>query len=157
MNYLFDKGWLELGCIIFSQYYASVWWLANQLSEHHIPDEQIAIYLVSNRSELLKNGQFKRLPRDEIKRMARTGELRLVLGTDAASDGLNLKRIKVNPTQRTPPLPAKSTPTLPWSIACRAVWSITTGRSAKETPGRRPGYRPAIPSPRPYRRLCEGA
>jgi superfamily II DNA or RNA helicase len=91
--YLFTKGWLELGCIIFSQYYDSVWWLANQLSEHHIPDEQIAIYAGSNRSGLLRNGQFKRLPRDEIKRRVRMGELRLVLGTDAASEGLNLQRL----------------------------------------------------------------
>ncbi len=91
--YLFTKGWLELGCIIFSQYYDSVWWLANQLSEHHIPDEQIAIYAGSNRSGLLINGQFKRLPRDEIKRRVRMGELRLVLGTDAASEGLNLQRL----------------------------------------------------------------
>ncbi|WP_431064808.1 phospholipase D-like domain-containing anti-phage protein [Methylotuvimicrobium sp.] len=93
VDYLFDKGWLELGCIIFSQYYDSVWWLANQLSEHHIPDEQIAIYAGSNRSGLLINGQFKRMPRDEIKRMVRTGALRLVLGTDAASEGLNLQRL----------------------------------------------------------------
>ena len=91
--YLFDKGWLKLGCIIFSQYYDSVWWLANQLSEQHIPDEQIAIYAGSHRSGLLLNGQFKRLPRDEIKRMVRMGELRLVLGTDAASEGLNLQRL----------------------------------------------------------------
>jgi hypothetical protein len=70
-----------------------VWWLANQLSEHHIPDEQIAIYAGSNRSGLLKNGQFKRLHRDGIKQMVRTGELRLVLGTDAASEGLNLQRL----------------------------------------------------------------
>jgi superfamily II DNA or RNA helicase len=93
VDYLFDKGWLELGCIIFSQYYDSVWWLANQLSEHHIPDEKIAIYAGSNRSGLLINGQFKRLPRDEIKRKVRTGEIRLVLGTDAASEGLNLQRL----------------------------------------------------------------
>ena len=93
VDYLFDKGWLELGCIIFSQYYDSVWWLANQLSEHHIPDEQIAIYAGSNRSGLLIGGQFKRMPRDEIKRMVRTGELHLVLGTDAASEGLNLQRL----------------------------------------------------------------
>jgi hypothetical protein len=93
VNYLFDKGWLELGCIIFSQYYDSVWWLANQLSEHHIPDENIAIYAGSNRSGILKNGQFKRIPRDEIKKLVRTGELRLVLGTDAASEGLNLQRL----------------------------------------------------------------
>ncbi len=33
------------------------------------------------------------LPRDDIKRMVRTGELRLVLGTDAASEGLNLQRL----------------------------------------------------------------
>ena len=93
VDYLFNKGWLELGCIIFSQYYDSVWWLAIQLSEHHIPDENIAIYAGSNRSGLLRNGQFKRLPRDEIKQLVRTGQLRLVLGTDAASEGLNLQRL----------------------------------------------------------------
>lgn len=93
IDYLFDKGWLELGCIIFSQYYDSVWWLANQLSEHHIPDESIGIYAGSTRSGIVKNGQFKRLSRDDIKSQVRNGELRLVLGTDAASEGLNLQRL----------------------------------------------------------------
>ncbi|WP_257296366.1 hypothetical protein [Endozoicomonas sp. YOMI1] len=41
---MFQKEWLEAGCIIFSQYYDSVWWLANKLSEEHLPDETIAIY-----------------------------------------------------------------------------------------------------------------
>ena len=37
------------------------------------------------------------------------------------------------------------------------AWGVTTGRSGTETPDRRPGYRPAVPNPRPCRRLCGGA
>ena len=92
-KFLFQKEWLEAGCIIFSQYYDSVWWLANKLSEEHLPDETIAIYAGASRSGLLTNGEFKRAARDDIKKMVRDGQLRLVLGTDAASEGLNLQRL----------------------------------------------------------------
>ena len=92
-KYLFDKGWLDLGCIIFSQYYDSVWWLASKLSNEYLQNETIAIYAGASRSGLLMNGEFKRIARDDIKKMVRSGELRLVLGTDAASEGLNLQRL----------------------------------------------------------------
>ena len=39
---LLDDGWLEHGCIVFSQYLDSIWWLANQLAEE-IKDEPIGI------------------------------------------------------------------------------------------------------------------
>ncbi|WP_257264622.1 helicase-related protein [Endozoicomonas sp. ONNA2] len=92
-KFLFQKEWLEAGCIIFSQYYDSVWWLANKLSEEHLPNETIAIYAGASRSGLLTNGDFKKTARDDIKKMVRDGQLRLVLGTDAASEGLNLQRL----------------------------------------------------------------
>lgn len=38
---LLKDRWLEQGCIIFSQYFDSVWWLADRLSSD-MPDEEIS-------------------------------------------------------------------------------------------------------------------
>ena len=85
-------GWLSLGCIIFSQYYDSVLWLGHHLSEG-MPDEKIAIYAGAAKSGIIEKGVFRRMNRDEIKKRITSGELRLVIGTDAASEGLNLQRL----------------------------------------------------------------
>ena len=92
-QYLIDKSWLGKGCIIFSQYYDSVMWLATQLSSEDLPDERIGIYSGESRSGIMHQGLFKRLAREEIKQMVRRGELRLIIGTDAASEGLNLQKL----------------------------------------------------------------
>jgi hypothetical protein len=47
---LLGEGWLERGCIIFSQYFDSVWWLANLLSSE-LPNEPIGIYAGSQKSD----------------------------------------------------------------------------------------------------------
>ena len=92
-QYLIDKSWLEKGCIIFSQYYDSVMWLATQLSSEDLPNERIGIYSGESRSGIMHQGKLKRLAREEIKQMVRRGELRLIIGTDAASEGLNLQKL----------------------------------------------------------------
>jgi SNF2 family DNA or RNA helicase len=79
-----------LGCIIFSQFYDSVLWLGRHLSGR-MPTEKIAIYAGAAKSGIIEKGEFRRLNRDEIKKRITTGELRLVIGTDAASEGLNLQ------------------------------------------------------------------
>ncbi len=89
---LVDDGWLARGCIVFSQYYDSAWWLANQLTRE-LPDETIGIYAGMNRSGVVRGGIFERRHRDSLKEAVRRGELRLLLGTDAASEGLNLQRL----------------------------------------------------------------
>lgn len=89
---LLESGWLELGCIIFSQYFDSVWWLAQQLSAE-LPTEPIGIYAGASRSGVIVNGQFARRQRDDLKADVRAGSIRLLLGTDAASEGLNLQRL----------------------------------------------------------------
>lgn len=89
---LVDEGWLEQGCIIFSQYFDSVWWLANQLSAD-LSSEPIGIYAGANRSGTIRHGVFEPKPRDVIKEAVRRHDLRLLLGTDAASEGLNLQRL----------------------------------------------------------------
>lgn len=87
-----QRGWLNEGCIVFSQYYDSVRWLAERLSAL-LPEETIGIYAGANKSGVFRGGEFSRLPRDEIKAAVRHDELRLVIGTDAASEGLNLQRL----------------------------------------------------------------
>ena len=92
LDYLVSKGWLNLGCIVFSQYFDSIWWLAQQLSAD-LPGEAIGIYAGGGNSGIIRNGEFKRTSRDEIKQKVGRSELRLLLGTDAASEGLNLQRL----------------------------------------------------------------
>jgi SNF2 family DNA or RNA helicase len=89
---LFERDWLRLGCIIFSQYRDSIGWLAEQLTEE-IPEEPIALYSGPATSGIMLGGEWQRKSRDELKTLVRTGELRLLLGTDAASEGLNLQRL----------------------------------------------------------------
>jgi len=87
-----EGGWLNLGCIVFSQYYDSVFLLAEHMSRR-IPGEKVAIYANVSKSGIMENGVFRRLSRDEIKKQITSGELRLIIGTDAASEGLNLQRL----------------------------------------------------------------
>ena len=89
---LVDEGWLERGCIVFSQYYDSVWWLAGQLTRE-LPDTAIGIYAGAGRSGVMRRGAFEPRRRDALKDGVRRGEVRLLLGTDAASEGLNLQRL----------------------------------------------------------------
>lgn len=89
---LLERGWLQIGCIIFSQYRDSIQWLAEQLADE-LPTELIAIYSGPTTSGVFQGTQWTPLPREELKQMVRRGELRLLLGTDAASEGLNLQRL----------------------------------------------------------------
>ena len=93
VEYLIKRKWLELGCIVFSQYFDSIWWLGEQLSTGVLSDEPIGIYAGGRNSGIIENGHFKRIDRDTLKQQVRYGELRLMLGTDAASEGLNLQRL----------------------------------------------------------------
>jgi hypothetical protein len=96
-RYLLDGAggsgpWLNLGCIVFSQYFDSVYWLAERLSDR-LPDEPIGIYAGASASGLIRARVFTRMDRETIKEKVRRGELRLIIGTDAASEGLNLQRL----------------------------------------------------------------
>lgn len=92
LDYIRGQGWLERGCIVFSQYFDSVQWLAGELIRD-FPNEPIAIYAGSGKSGIWKEGSFKSVDREQIKASVRSGEIRLLLGTDAASEGLNLQRL----------------------------------------------------------------
>ena len=89
---LLERGWLRLGCIVFSQYRDSIQWLAEQLSDE-LTDELIAVYSGPMTSGIMQAGAWTPRSRDDLKLMVAKGEIRLMLGTDAASEGLNLQRL----------------------------------------------------------------
>lgn len=92
LHILRDMGWLDLGCIIFSQYRESIQWLAEKLT-CEFPDEPIALYSGPDNSGIFNGGAWTPTSREAIKLKVKTGEIRLLLGTDAASEGLNLQRL----------------------------------------------------------------
>jgi hypothetical protein len=77
------RGWLEEGCIVFSQYFDSITWLSEQLTVD-FPEERMGVYGGGQRSGIMCAGEFESTDRESIKRMVAKGELRLLLGTDAA-------------------------------------------------------------------------
>ncbi|MFZ2948542.1 MAG: phospholipase D-like domain-containing anti-phage protein [Desulfuromonadaceae bacterium] len=86
--------WLDLGCILFSQYYDTVRWVGDELAKRpEFAGIDIGLYAGSNRSGFWRGGRFQRCDRNALKGRVRSGELKVLLGTDAASEGLNLQRL----------------------------------------------------------------
>lgn len=89
-----ERRWLDLGCILFSQYYDTVRWVGDELAKRpEFAGLEIGLYAGSNRSGVWSQGRFQRCQREVLKARVRSGELKLLLGTDAASEGLNLQRL----------------------------------------------------------------
>ena len=89
-----DHRWMELGCILFSQYYDTVRWIGDELAKRgEFEGIEIGLYAGSNRSGIWNAGRFQRCDRNVLKERVRSGNLKLLLGTDAASEGLNLQRL----------------------------------------------------------------
>ena len=86
------KIWLEHGCIVFSQYYDTARWIAGELAAR-LPTEPIAVYAGVGKSGLYKGNVFTYVARDEIKAAVKRRDVRLVVATDAACEGLNLQTL----------------------------------------------------------------
>lgn len=87
-----DLPWKERGCIIFSQYFDSAHFLAESLSKD-IPDTIIGLYAGGDKSGCYKNMKFERMSKDDIKAMVKGRKIKILVGTDAASEGLNLQTL----------------------------------------------------------------
>ncbi|MBP9867134.1 MAG: SWF/SNF helicase family protein, partial [Candidatus Pacebacteria bacterium] len=89
-----DKEWVKRGCIIFSQYYDTAYWFAEKLvKENILPNEKIALYAGGDKSGVFLDGVFVKRPKDELKKMVKNGEIKILFGTDAASEGLNMQTL----------------------------------------------------------------
>lgn len=87
-----DGPWKDRGCIVFSQYYDSAWYVAERLAAD-LKDEVIGLYVGGDRSGIFEDGHFSKRAKDEIKRMVRDKIIKVLVGTDAASEGLNLQTL----------------------------------------------------------------
>jgi superfamily II DNA or RNA helicase len=92
VHYLSNEGWLHLGCIVFSQYFDTANWVPQELAQE-LPGERIALYAGADRSGFYHSGFFGSVAREEIKKAVRERAVRLVIATDAASEGLNLQTL----------------------------------------------------------------
>lgn len=86
------KTWLEHGCIIFSQYYDTVRWVGAELAKA-LTGEPVAIYAGTGKSGMYHGAEFASIDREEIKAAVKTRQIRLVVATDAACEGLNLQTL----------------------------------------------------------------
>lgn len=86
------KTWLEHGCIVFSQYFDTAYWIASELAKDQ-PDETVAVYAGAGKSGLFRGAEFASVEREEIKLAVRNRSIRLVVATDAACEGLNLQTL----------------------------------------------------------------
>jgi superfamily II DNA or RNA helicase len=86
------KTWLEHGCIIFSQYYDTVFWVGSELAKT-LKTEPVAVYAGAGKSGIFRGSEFAAVEREEIKKAVRQRNIRLVVATDAACEGLNLQTL----------------------------------------------------------------
>src|SRR5208283_3038878 len=84
--------WLEHGCIIFSQYYETARSIGMELASM-LPDEAVAVYAGAGRSGLYRGAEFASVERDDIKTAVKRHQIRLLVATDAACEGLNLQTL----------------------------------------------------------------
>ncbi len=86
------KTWLEHGCIIFSQYYDTAYSIGRELAKL-LPGEPVGVYAGTGRSGLFRGDDFASVEREDIKTAVKKREIRLLVATDAACEGLNLQTL----------------------------------------------------------------
>src|SRR5699024_8463348 len=84
--------WMVRGTIIFSQYFDTANWIAEKISKE-FQDESIGMYAGGDKSGIYENGKFKTRDKETIKEKVRQKGIRILVGTDAASEGLNLQSL----------------------------------------------------------------
>lgn len=87
-----NKTWAEHGCIIFSQYYDTAKWVASEIARAH-PRNVVAVYAGAGKSGLFQGEEFSTVEREYIKRAVKHHEIKIVVATDAACEGLNLQTL----------------------------------------------------------------
>lgn len=87
-----DKNWIDKGVIIFSQYYDTARWVAEKLSIE-FPELPIALYAGGTKSGVYLDGAFQKKTKEDIKAGVKKHEFKVMIGTDSASEGLNLQTL----------------------------------------------------------------
>ena len=90
--FLDEKDWLSDGTIVFSQYYDTAYWIADNLAKH-FEGETVAVYGGAGKSGIFLGNEWRTMDREDIKAGVRDYKLRLVVATNAACEGLNLQTL----------------------------------------------------------------
>jgi superfamily II DNA or RNA helicase len=93
IRYLRDEGWGQRGAILFSQYFDTVWWMANRIADILRP-LTVGIYAGLGRSYLIQAADAQRIERKAIEDLVKRRQVKILVATDAASEGLNLQRLQ---------------------------------------------------------------
>lgn len=92
VHFLDKEQWRDLGVIIFSQYYDTAKWLADALAARY-SEEAVGLYAGACRSRLYQRGDSVSVERETLKRMVAEHQIRVMVATDAACEGLNLQTL----------------------------------------------------------------
>ena len=84
-------SWIDRGILIFSQYYDSAYALCSFLASKI--QHPIGLYANSASSKVFEEGKVQTIDRGILKERVRVGTLKVLVGTDAASTGLNLQSL----------------------------------------------------------------
>jgi SNF2 family DNA or RNA helicase len=87
-----SKNWKSKGVIIFSQYFDTTRWVAEKLSEE-FNTTPIALYAGGDKSGVFIDGNFSKENKDIIKLGVKKHKYKILVGTDSASEGLNLQAL----------------------------------------------------------------
>ncbi len=87
-----EGPWKDKGCIIFSQYFDSARYVAELLSKD-LQEMKIALYAGGDKSGIFHQGSFRQETKENIKKAVKNHEIKVLVGTDAASEGLNLQTL----------------------------------------------------------------
>ncbi len=95
-HFLITENWMQYGCIIFSQYYDTAAWIAEQLALS-LPDTLIGLYAGAGKSALFRVSGNEvcrnEEDRETLKKMVEDQAISIMVATDAACEGLNLQRL----------------------------------------------------------------
>jgi superfamily II DNA or RNA helicase len=93
VRYLRDEGWAQRGTILFSQYFDTVWWMAVRLADTLRP-LAVGVYAGLGNTYLIHGADAQRAERSDIQGLVKRRQLKVLVATDAASEGLNLQRLQ---------------------------------------------------------------
>lgn len=92
IHFLDKEKWLRLGVIVFSQYYDTAKWVADSLAARY-KEEAVGLYAGAERSRLYQGSDSVSIERETLKRMVAEHQVRIMVATDAACEGLNLQTL----------------------------------------------------------------
>ena len=92
IHFLDREKWLDHGTIIFSQYFDTAKWVADTLAARY-PDLAVGLYAGASRSRLYQKGDSVSIERETLKKMVAEHEIKIMVATDAACEGLNLQTL----------------------------------------------------------------